>query len=378
MSTTSYVGKKSNKAFMLLSALGILFVLDSHVGPDFSMSFVVFPYGSFYMPMFAFISGYFFSEKHIQTWTHVIRFTDRKIRVLLVPYFLWIIFYGIITATGRYLNIFEIGNVSLIDLIHNIVTGGTSFYFNDPAWFVPLLFCVIIGYTIIRKIVGNHWNHYAAMLIFALLGAGAVALSQTDFRTHNTYMLMKIPVFMQHYHLGVLFKEKLEKHFDNLNAVLVCCVSAAINLFLISIYGRNIAFPLYATMSGFELNAPFLPLITSITGIAFWLKVCKMLAPVLGENKLMNFISDNTFFFMTHHLAVKHIWLGLAMKLHNAGVITLPGIDVEQYRKYAWYVYPYSFLQSSLCLLFTVVVLIILCALFRKLPKPSFIQRKQA
>ena len=364
MANLSSTGKKTNKAFMLLSALGILFVLDSHIGPNFSLYLVVFPYGSFYMPMFAFISGYFFSEKHIASWNHVASFTVRKIKGLLIPYFGWIVFYGIVTAIFRYFDILEIGNVSFIDLLHNIATGGTSYYFNDPAWFVPLLFCVIVGYSILRKVFRNHWNHYAAMIIFVLLGAGAVALSQTDFRTHNTFMLMKIPVFLQYYHLGVLFKEKLEVHFDRWNPILVCAAAAGVNLILIRIYGRNIEFPLYATMDGFELNAPFLPFITSITGIAFWLKLCKLLAPALGQNKCLNFISENTFFFMTHHLAVKHIWLGALIALHNAGTNLLPGVDISQYRKYAWYVYSGSFLQSSLCLLFTITALICLCGIY--------------
>lgn len=367
MQVTSSSGKKSNKTFMILSALGILFVLDSHVGPDFSLKFVLFPYGSFYMPMFAFISGYFFSEKHIQSWENVLKFADRKIRNLLVPYFIWVVFYGVVTAIFRAFDLLEIGSITMIDLIHNIVTAGTSFFFNDPAWFVPLLFAVIISYTLLRKVIGRHWNHYLAMIIFALMGAGAVALSQTDFRTHNTFMLLKIPCFLQHYHLGVLFREKLEKHFDKLNPILVCALAAAVNWVLISIYGRNIEFPLYATMDGFALNAPFLPLITSITGIAFWLKVSKCLVPILGQNRLINFISENTFFFMTHHLAVKHIFLAILLGIHKAGIWDFSGIDVEQYRLYAWYCYSDSFWCSLSCLLFTVVLLIPLCSMYLKL-----------
>lgn len=50
---------KSNKAFMLLSAFGIIFVLDSHCGAVLGFA-RLFPYDSFFMPMFVFISGYFF------------------------------------------------------------------------------------------------------------------------------------------------------------------------------------------------------------------------------------------------------------------------------------------------------------------------------
>lgn len=52
---------KSNKAFMLLSAFGIIFVLDSHCGAVLGFA-RLFPYDSFFMPMFVFISGYFFKR----------------------------------------------------------------------------------------------------------------------------------------------------------------------------------------------------------------------------------------------------------------------------------------------------------------------------
>lgn len=369
MQNTAVIGKKSNKAFMILSALGILFVVDSHVGPNFSVKFGVFPYDSFYMPMFAFISGYFFSGKHIQSWNSVIRFTSKKIKNLLIPYFLWIVFYGIVTGILRNFDILEIGVSSLKDLIYCIATSGTSFAFNDPAWFVPLLFCVSITYVLIRKVMGRHWNHYFTMIVFALLGAGAVAISRTDRFPHIAIMLLKISCFLQYYHLGVLFREKLEKWFDRLHPLLICISAIAINCLLMSVYGSGIYVPMYANMEGYALDAAFVPLIASISGISFWLKISKCLVPILGQSKIINFISDNTFFFMTHHLGVKHIFLALLIGLNNAGIMDFSGINLAQFRLYAWYTYPHSFLCSLLCLLFTVAMLIPLCALYLKIQR---------
>ena len=51
-------GSKENKAFMILSALGILFVVDEHLGRPIAFLSQIFPYDSFFMPMFVFISGY--------------------------------------------------------------------------------------------------------------------------------------------------------------------------------------------------------------------------------------------------------------------------------------------------------------------------------
>ena len=50
------VGKtKSNKQFMLLTFLGILFMLDDHSGHSFNLFANIFPYNSFYMPLLSLI-----------------------------------------------------------------------------------------------------------------------------------------------------------------------------------------------------------------------------------------------------------------------------------------------------------------------------------
>lgn len=45
------IGRKENKAFMILSALGILFVVDVHLGSPLGVLTRIFPYDSFFMPL---------------------------------------------------------------------------------------------------------------------------------------------------------------------------------------------------------------------------------------------------------------------------------------------------------------------------------------
>lgn len=357
-------GKKENKAFMILSALGILFVVDVHVSNCLSPLTQIFPYDSFFMPMFAFISGYFFKEKYHNSWHSVLQFSLRKFRKLMVPYLGWIIFYGVLITLLCRLNVLDFPPISLIDLIHNILTSGTSFSFNSPAWFVPLLFCVSIGYCILRKLAGRHWNDSAAMLLLAFAGAAAVWASRTAFNTNNHYMILKIPFFLQFYHLGVLFHNKLEKWFDRASGILVCTRAMIVNIILVAIYGNDIAFPICSSMSGFYTNNPFLPLITSITGIAFWLKISKGLVPVLGQNRLVNFISDNTFFIMTHHIGVKHLFLGLLILGCRCGLDIFSSIDIQKFRTDGLYVYGEYGWCSTACFLFTMTFLILACKAF--------------
>ena len=74
---------KSNKKFMILSAIGIIMVVDSHTWGTFNIFANFFPFNSFFMPMFVLISGYF---NKVDTKTNMWKYTVRKFQTLLLPY----------------------------------------------------------------------------------------------------------------------------------------------------------------------------------------------------------------------------------------------------------------------------------------------------
>ena len=59
MIESSNMARKTNKKFMVLSALGIIMVVDLHCGISLNLLNSIIPYESFFMPLFVFISGYF-------------------------------------------------------------------------------------------------------------------------------------------------------------------------------------------------------------------------------------------------------------------------------------------------------------------------------
>lgn len=355
------VQTKDNKAFMILSALGIIFVVDNHTGKSIGLLTQIFPYDSFFMPMFVFISGYFFSKTHITSWVAFLDYLAKKIQKSLAPFLFWVAFYGVLTSVLCYFNVLEIGKTTLRDLIYDLCTSGGSFAFNDSAWFVPLLFSVIITYCFIRKILCNHWNDYIAMIIFAISGAAVVYLSYLGLQIYVLLMPLKITFFLQFYHLGVLFRNKLERIFDSLSLMSLCGSAIIVNLLLLAVYGSNISFPMCATMRGFHCSNPFLPLITSITGITFWLKIAKLLVPVLGQNGTINFVSNHTAFIMTHHLLVKHIFISLLIALNYSGLSLFSTIDIQAFRTDAWYIFSdYKWCMVA-CFIFTVYGCVMLC-----------------
>ena len=356
-------GKKSNKAFMILSALGILFVVDVHLGQPLSVLTNIFPYDSYFMPMFAFISGYFFKESNSSSWKRVVNYGIGKFRKLLLPYLGWTLFYDLLSRLLFQAGYWKIPGLTLRDMIYCIATSGVTSAFNSPAWFAPLLFCVCIAYCVIRKLFQKVWNDHLALVLFIAAGSTAVIMAGTSLNTALLYMFLKVPFFLQFYYMGLYFRKYWEMRFDRLNILVVCLTAAIVNIVLISHYGSTIEFPICSSMSGFHSGNPILPLITSVTGTAFWLKISKKLVPFLGQNKLVNYISENTFFIMTHHIGVKHLFIWLCLLGHQWGISAFSGINKQQFMTDGLYLYNAHRWCNPVCFLFTMLVLILACRL---------------
>ena len=71
--------RETNIPFCLLSVLGIIFVVDGHLNHSFFDIGGLIPYYAFHMPLFVFISGYFFRMKEGESlW----RFAKRKFHII--------------------------------------------------------------------------------------------------------------------------------------------------------------------------------------------------------------------------------------------------------------------------------------------------------
>ena len=88
-------------------------------------------------------------------------------------------------------------------------------------------------------------------------------------------------------------------------------------------------------MNGFTADNCFLPLITSMTAILFWITVSKRISIVYGDSRALNFISDNTFVIMVSHLFYYNILNSII------GMLGCKSFSWEMFSKTAWYAYVY-------------------------------------
>ncbi len=307
--------RKSNKQFMILSAIAIFFVVDAHAWSALGILDDFFPYNSFFMPLFVFISGYFFDIKYLEK---PLCFCKRKFLKLLMPYH---IIVGVFFWASKIISFFT-GYLKVEEL-------------TMPGWFVPILFGVNLVWFLFRYILKKYWNEYVATVLYCIISTWCVYLSRNDWNKTEWLPLLKIGFFIQFFQLGVLYKNKLQKYFERIPKIVIIISTISINAYLQFVTQNNINFYNLNSMSGFLTDIYVLPLITSITGIAFWLVISKELVPIWGENKLVNYISNHTFTIMMFHMTF--------FALYNFLISRIPMVakdfDFDTFYATAWYRY---------------------------------------
>ena len=333
---------KRNITFTVLSAMAIVLIIAGHL--DFSVFTVgdLFPYYSFHVMIFLFISGYFYKPEEE---SHLFTYIKRKALHLLLPYFIWNVIYGLITMLFHNFG-FTIGEpISLYNLFLAPFMGGHQFMYQAAAWFVPALFLIEVCNIIGRKILSliHIKNETVILLLYLCMGCLSVYLAQRgsvyDYYRLPARIMFMAPVFQ----LGRIYKAKWEAK-DTLPNILYFPILILLQLIIVMTHA-GLSFSAVWVMS--FANTPFTPYLTTITGIAFFLRLAKVLTPVLQNSRFVNYLGENTYSVMMHHLFCLVIVKGV-FALLSVSTTRCPDFDMNKYLCDIYYVYLpggyYSFL----------------------------------
>ena len=316
-----------NPTFRILSALAIIFVVAGHA--DFGIFDIagMFPYYSFHVGIFAFISGYFYKEKNEE---NIINYIKKKVWHLLVPYYIWNLIYGLFT-TGLRMAGFQIGSpITLKTLLLDPVLGGHQFGLNFASWFVPVLFLIEVMNILGRKFL-NFLHLKKETLIFMaslLVGVMVVYLSIRGsvwgYYKHIGCILFLFPFFQA----GQFYKKVLEEKISRI-PIAAYFTAVCILQYLILIYSKGQIAYSAVWCTGFA-SGPLVPYITTFTGIAFWLGVARVLVPLWKEGNLLDTIGKNTFGIMMHHIMGFGVLNTIYFLVSGTGVL-FADFDVTQF-----------------------------------------------
>lgn len=333
--------KKINYKFALLQIIGMILVVAGHVDGWGGISIMTdwFPAYSFHMPLFVFISGYFYKNINIK---NLLMFIKNKFKKLVIPYFAWNLIYGVIVTILLSKDIIMYGSkLSLKTYFIDPWINGHQFVLNLASWFVLTLFLVQVLYAIVRIILDRCKliNEYIIMITLIFLGGLIVNFANKGFNTGIYLTLDRVLFLIQFYHLGYLYKNNLEEK-DKLNSIFYFLILFIIQFILISSY-KNITFSV-SWCNDFNRDNIFLPFLSSITGIAFWIRICDILSRSIKKNKIIEFASSNTFTIMMHHM---FIFFVLNTILSKIGVVDF---NFEEFRQNVFYGYLFKDYRFSI------------------------------
>lgn len=295
--------KQINYQFKILYAIGIIFVVAGHCnGGSFSFLSNWFPFYSFHLALFVFASGYFYNEKSEDA---VFKYILKKIKRLLIPMYIWNIIYGILVYILKYKGggLLIGGDFNINNLIIEPLLTGHQFIYNLGGWFIVPLFCVEIFHIIFKKILkiliqeNSKYTEYIILFTYFCIGIFGEYLSNLGYNYGWYLPILRMMCFLPFYALGILYHKKLEK-YDTINNWIYFAFLFIVQLFIITKLGEA---PTYeqAWCKSYT-NGYLTPYIVGILGIAFWLRISKIIVPILKESKLILIIANNTYAIMLH------------------------------------------------------------------------------
>lgn len=324
---------KENKEFRILSALGIILVVAGHLGYNLFDVGGLFPYYSFHVFIFLFVSGYFYKP---EAETKVLSYIWGKCVTLLFPYFVWNLFYGILTTLLHKAG-FSIGQeLSLYTLFVDPFMGGHQYMYHFPSWFVPVLFLIEVINVCMRKVLSLLRLNREWLIFFGCLAAGmATVVLAAGGHVWGLYKLPGRILFMlPGFQMGRIYKEKLE-NYDTLSDGLYFLIVMGLQL-LISVFSGGLAFSAVWVTS--FANGPLVPYLTVMTGIAFWLRVAKIIKGMPYLARKMVYIGRNTYAIMMHHILAFFMVKSVFYLLYRLTPLC-QAFDEEMYRNEINFVY---------------------------------------
>lgn len=239
---------------------------------------------------------------------------------------------------------------------------------NIASWFLLALFLVNISYILIRKTLTKFkiWNDNIFTIIFLVIATGSVYFSKKN--SMESYIpLFRTTFFMFFYQLGYVYKNKIEGKFK-VNTIIYFLILVMIQILLFKVDG-NLTYEV--VFMKFKSKYIITPIITSITGILFWIKVSEILEPALCNSKIVNYISNNTYDIMQHHL----FWVFLVNLIifELSGILNLSGFNVERFKNTIYYFYTFGVNQAKIIYTIIAVAMPLMVRHFYELIKDRLI-----
>lgn len=282
----------------------ILLIIVSHIPlrEGFSGPFGLFPVYSFQVAAFVFSAGYLYKDSNDE---RPLSYVVRKTRSLLIPTLLINAMYGVLNTVLRHRLGFTWGSdISLYTVLIAPFVDGHQFNLDYALWFVPPLYLAEITNVFLRHLLYGAsrlskilkelvvFACYLALGVIAIQASGASGLD-----VGLALLFNRTCFFLSFLGIGRAWRLFIDDRLisNNLIALVVLChVKLAIDF---ATEGSYVYYPSWAIFP----RGAIVTYSVSLVGIAFYLRLSKALAPLIGARKWITILADDSFSIMAHH-----------------------------------------------------------------------------
>ena len=309
----------------ILKALGMIAVVGGHCGINFLPWFPVY---SFHMPLFIFISGYFFRDSDF------ISFAKSKIKHLVIPLLSWNLVFGFVCTILLSYGLIHFGEpLSLKSLFVKPFSHGHQYVFNLATWFVGTLVELQFVYWALHRLCRR--NHIALLLVTLICYLAAWTMADNHWRVvyGSVFLPIEKVLFMLiFYELGAVYKLYLEKldsfSIDRIVGLVI------FNGLLLGFVNRSITTGISWMKVPHQI---LLPLVTAMSGIYLYMQVSELLKDKVKRDSLLGFIGEHTFPIMTLHLFFFWLLNGCFYFIKQWGLFPLRSFDYNKFTHNIWF-----------------------------------------
>lgn len=327
--------RKWNYEILFVQTVAIVAMVLGHTGPELSIGGLTpFPYYSWHMPIFVFISGVLLSEKG-----SYLAFMRRKCLHLLLP------------ALGVRL---ALTGLALLGSRSGLYAGGltltaegllvdpffmcNAYPLSNAMWFIFQLFVLEAIYGAFIRLPGKRTE--------VLVLAGTLALSLASLywvrnvigsEPQGWALLACRTAFLLFFMAAGHFYRRFPARW-RISPWIVLLLTVLVQTGYLLLSGHDITFSVHP-MEVFKPTCFFMPILTSLTAAAVLLAIAKILSPRLQGNRLLLAVGGGTKYVVYLHelclLLINCVWMVLC---HRTGSPLFDGFYYDMIRA-PWYVF---------------------------------------
>ena len=354
-------GRHVDITMKTLFAFAITFIVAGHVitGPGnggINFAYNMFPPASFHVACFVFVAGYFYKTRYEEA---PLSFLKKRFLRLIVPLYVINALYGLWVLVSRNFGFTFGEDPSLYNLLLDPLFGGHAFRWNLSMWFVAPLFCTEVVDFCLRlllRVGESKRKELVLIVLYAAIGIATTTLCGRDgfeeYSSSPLILLARTGFFLPCYAMGRIYRLFLAER-DTAPNWIYFGVVLTLQLIVIVVCNGNIVY-LVSWCKFF--TGRFVPFVTTALGIAFWLRVSRIVSPGLVGSKTARLVADNTYSIMANQFVgiflVKLVFFGLFC----AGFCQ--NFDVNAFLTDFWYYYVPEGFRPPMAMTFGIVYVV--------------------